>query len=266
MKILYVTTFNQRLYDATGKNMIESFVRHKTEGDLLIAHEDDLDKVIPHHKKFIFHNLEEDELLDWWLKENEDIIPVAFGGKFEGEYSGVHKFNHRAAQWFRKIAALNRAMDIKCEYDAIVFLDSDIVINKHLSASKIEEIFDEHSMFYHLGPHRRESGTGIESGVIGFNLKTMGGVLLSIVINKFKSGEFKKYIRWDDGYVFRMVVEENPQVPTRDIVNVNENSVVEFGPFAQYLVHNKGVHWKSHGFPSMDGSKDPNFHGGCKKS
>jgi len=266
MKILYVTSFNEHLHKVTGRAMLESFVYHKTEGDLLIAHEDGLDKLIPHHRKFIFHDLEEDELLAWWLKENEDIIPVALGGKFEGEYSGVHKFNQRAAQWFRKIVALNRAMDIKDEYDAIIFLDSDIVVNKHLPASKIEEIFDEHSMFYHLGPYRRGAGTGIESGVIGFNLKTMGGVLLGIVINKFKSGEFKKYIRWDDGYVFRMVVEENSHIPTRDVVDANESSVVEFGPFAEYLVHNKGIHWKTYGLPSMDGSKDPNFNAGWEKS
>ena len=57
MKILYVTTFNNKLYNATGRDMIESFVKYKTEGDLLIAHEDSLDEVIAHHRKFIFHGI-----------------------------------------------------------------------------------------------------------------------------------------------------------------------------------------------------------------
>ena len=57
MKTLYVTSFNKRLYEATGQNMIESFVYCKTEGDLLITHEDDLDQIIPKHSKFIFYNL-----------------------------------------------------------------------------------------------------------------------------------------------------------------------------------------------------------------
>jgi hypothetical protein len=256
MKILYVTTFNQRLYDATGKNMIESFVRYKTEGDLLIAYEDGLDKVIPHHRKFIFHNLETDKFLSSWLKDNEDIIPTDLGGTFEGEYTLKAKFNQRASQWFRKIVALNRAMDLK-GYDAIVFLDSDTSINKNLKSSKIEEIFDGQSMFYHLGPYRKESGTGIESGVIGFNLNEQGGILLACVINKFRSGDFKNYIRWDDGYIFRMVVEENPQIPARDLVDVRENDVVEYGPFAEFIVHEKGIHWKQHGMPSMKGAKNP---------
>ena len=30
--ILYVTSFNKKLYEATGKNMIESFVKWKVEG------------------------------------------------------------------------------------------------------------------------------------------------------------------------------------------------------------------------------------------
>ena len=140
MKILYVTTFNQRLYDATGKNMIESFVRYKTEGDLLIAYEDGLDKVIPHHRKFIFHDLETDEFLSSWLKDNEDIIPTSLGGTFDGEYELEAKFNQRASQWFRKIVALNKAMDLK-EYDAIVFLDSDTTINKNITASEFFLIF-----------------------------------------------------------------------------------------------------------------------------
>ena len=257
MKILYVTTFNNKLYNATGRDMIESFVKYKTEGDLLIAHEDGLDAVIPHHRKFIFHDLEQDNFLSSWLKENEDIIPVELGGKFEGVYEEKTKFNQRASQWFRKIVALNAAMDNKSDYEAIVFLDSDTVVNKHLPGSKIEEIFSGHSMFYHLGPHRKKSGTGIESGIIGFNLKEEGVLLLSIVINKFRSGEFRKYLRWDDGYVFRMVVEEYTNIATRDIVDVQENNVVEHGPFAEYLVHKKGIHWKRHGLPSMKGHKDP---------
>ena len=257
MKILYVTTFNNKLYNATGRDMIESFVKYKTEGDLLIAHEDSLDEVIPHHRKFIFHDLEEDPFLHSWLRENADIIPVDLGGNFDGTYKGMAKFNHRASQWFRKIVALNRAMEIKSDYEAIVFLDSDTVVNKHLPSSKVDEIFDGHSMFYHLGEHRKKVGTGIESGIIGFNLKEQGALLLGIVINKFRSGEFRDYFRWDDGYVFRKVVEEYWDIPTRDVVDVKESNVVEHGPFAEYLVHKKGIHWKEHGLPSMKGSKDP---------
>tara|TARA_R100000008_G_scaffold85460_1_gene75456 strand:+ start:3391 stop:4167 length:777 start_codon:yes stop_codon:yes gene_type:complete len=257
MKTLYVTSFNKKLYEATGKKMIESFVFNKTEGDLLITYEDGIDEEIPKHRKFIFYNLEQDEWLAQWLKENEDIIPTFLGGKFEGEYGKAQKFNNRASQWFRKIVALNKALDYKHEYDAIIFIDSDTIFTKKLPAENIDKIFDGASMFYHLGSYRRESNTGIESGIIGFNLKEMGAVILGLVINKFRSGEFREYLRWDDGYVFRKVVEENPQIPTRDVANCHESNVVEYGPFADYIFHNKGIHWKKHGLPSMKGSINP---------
>ena len=261
MKTLYVTSFNKRLYEATGQKMIESFVYNKTEGDLLITYEDDLDQIIPKHRKFIFYNLEQDQWLAEWLKENEDIIPVSLGGKFEESYSGKQqKFNTRASQWFRKIVALKKALSYKSEYEAIIFIDSDTIFTKQLPAKNIDDIFDGSSMFYHLGQYRRESKTGIESGIIGFNLQKEGELLLDIVIEKFRNGTFREYTRWDDGYIFRMVVEENPNILTRDVVDCNESNVVEYGPFADYIFHNKGIHWQQHGLPAMEESQNSAIH------
>ena len=252
MKILYVTTFNKRLFKATGQKMIDSFVLHKTEGDLLIAHEDGLDSVIAKHQKIILYNLEEDEWLPKWLKENEDIIPVYLGGKFkteDGTPTLNQRFNNRASQWFRKIVALKASL----EYDAIVFIDSDTLFIEHLSAEKIEQIFDNASVIYHLGRHRKKEGTGLESGVIGFNLQKEGELFLDIVMEKFKSGSFRKHLRWDDGYIFRMVVEENPNIATKDLVwefkhgSKVKSIYIEHGPFGEYIVHYKGIHHKRYG-------------------
>ena len=95
--ILYVTSFNEHLYQSTGKNMIKSFVMWKTEGSLLITHEDGVHKDIVKHRKFLFHNLDKDNFLHKWLKTNEDIIPVEYGGLFTGKFED--KFNRRAACW-----------------------------------------------------------------------------------------------------------------------------------------------------------------------
>ena len=35
-KILYVTSFAKDMYNASGKRLIESFINHNIEGDLLI--------------------------------------------------------------------------------------------------------------------------------------------------------------------------------------------------------------------------------------
>jgi len=66
---------------------------------------------------------------------------------------------------------------------------------------------------------------------------------LQHVIDSFTSGDFKKYRRWDDGYVFRMIVNEHPEIKTRDIVeNLEFMNVVEPGPFGKFVKHNKGIH------------------------
>ena len=121
MNILYTTSFNKHLYEATGKNLIQSFVHHKTAGDLLIAYEDEIDAIIPKHRKFLFHNLDCDDYLQNWLINNRDIIPEYLGGNYSGTFE--EKFNQRASQWFRKIASLKYACSLG--YDKIIFLDSE---------------------------------------------------------------------------------------------------------------------------------------------
>lgn len=241
--ILYVTSFNKFLYEATGKNLLESFAHNKIDGDLLIAHEDELD--IPKYKKFIFHNLDNDDYLQDWLEENKDIIPVELGGTHEGEFD--HKFHKRTSQWFRKIAALHHAVSL--DYEKIIFLDCDVVFLQQLTKEKVEEVFDNHSVFYHLGPHRAVKGTGIESGIIGFDMKKNGLEFLQKVFEKYKDGSFKNYMRWDDAWMFTAAVEENPSIESKDIASKTSSSghVVKDGELSGYLAHFKGIHWRKYG-------------------
>ena len=242
--ILYVTSFNKNLYQVTGRSMIESFVKWKTEGDLLITFEDGIDSDIPKHRKFLFHDLNKDEFLKNWLKENEDIIPIAYGGKFVGTFA--NKFNRRAACWFRKIVAVKASLDLG--YDKVIFVDSDSVFKKKITEEYVDEVLEGNSMFYHLGDLRIKRNMGIESGFIGWDLKNGGREYLDIIIESFKSGDFRKYIRWDDGYVFRMIVEENPQIKTKDVTEgLNLLEVIPNGPFRNFIRHDKGIHGREFG-------------------
>jgi hypothetical protein len=241
--VLYVTSFNKFLYEATGKNLLESFVLHKTDGNLLIAHEDELD--IPKHKKFIFHDLDEDSYLQDWLEKNKNIIPSELGGTHEGGFD--HKYHKRTSQWFRKIAALRHAINLG--YEKIVFLDCDVIFLQHLPKEKINEVFDNHSVFYHLGPYRKSKRTGIESGIIGFDMTKDGKKILKRVFEKYEDGSFKDYLRWDDAWMFTAVVEESPDVKTKDIVSEKnaDSHVVKDGELSLYLKHFKGIHWRKYG-------------------
>ena len=74
----------------------------------------------------------------------------------------------------------------------------------------------------------------------------MGYDFLNIVIDKFKTDDFKKYDRWDDGYIFRKAWEEHPEIPSRDVVGPHKLQpyahVVRYGLFAKYIEHDKGCH------------------------
>jgi len=241
--ILYVTSFNEHLYNATGKNLLESFILHEPEGDLLIAYEGNID--LPEHDRFILHNLDQDSYLQDWLENNKGIIPIRLGGTFEGTFE--NGFHERTSEWFRKIASLHHAVTLG--YEKLVFLDSDVVFNKKLTANKIGEVLDGHAVFYHFGPHRRWHKTGIESGIVGYDLTVGGDEVLKCIFEKYADGSFQNYRRWDDAWMLTVAILENPHIKTKDIVSHSNNSdhVVQDGDLSGYLQHFKGVHWRKHG-------------------
>ena len=244
MNILYVTTFDLRLFKMCAKRMVESFIQN-TEGFLLTCYEGNVD--IPKHEKIIPQDISNDEFLIGWSEENADIIPVEYGGKNQDikfKIGTVGQFNFRASRWFRKIVALNRALSLYNDYDAIVFIDADTVIINRLASEELRKIFGSSEAIYHLGEYRKRQpvvgASGVESGVVGFTGKD-GKELLGRWVDKFKTGKFREYERWDDGYVLRKVVEESEDLNIRDLSGDTPSiSVVDKGPFRKFIFHDKG--------------------------
>ena len=278
-KTLYVTSFNKKLFEVTGKSMVESFLNTKMEGHLLITYEDDISKEIPKADNITLLNLEDYKFLNDWLETNKDIIPKEYGGEMEGcgckdippnkHYYKDHikrcpnlGFNRRASLWFRKIAAMNHALEMATSEDyenhpdeenpqRIVFIDSDVIFKNGISDDFLDKAFKNVGFFFHLGTHRKRIGTGIESGFIGFSRDNQGFDFLKIVIDSFTGGDYRKYDRWDDGYVFRKIWEEHPEIPSKDVVGPHPlkpfSHVVRYGMFAKYLEHDKGSHTRKYG-------------------
>ena len=236
--------------------MVESFVLREVQGDLLITYEGDISP--PNNKKFIKHNLETNTFLSDWLEENRDIIPIEYGGDATPEENKT-LWNRRASLWFRKIIALREALKFKDDYKAIVFCDCDCEFLNKIPASLILESFKGNDFFYHKG--RRPA---IESGFMGFNLEKNGEQFINLIFECFSSKDFRKYDRWDDGYVITQVLKESKDISGRDVVRLPKESwqsrhirshVVPFGPFADYLRHDKGVHTNVHGIFKNDKKK-----------
>lgn len=248
--ILYVTSVNKKLYQATGHKCISSFLRYNTEGDLLVTYEGDI-PVVQNSNSYHVYNLDNDKWLKDWTDRNKDIIPPEYGGECTswGQCKWGTNFNRQAARWFRKIASLKHAVDkYGSQYDAIILMDCDTFFLRHLKASLIFQVFGDNEVFYHLGMNRRRRGTGVEAGFMGFRKTIHGFPFLQEVFRIYDCDEFKQYERWDDGYVFRMVLAEVDLYTSVDVVKPHIEQVgahvIIHGPFAKYITHNKGIHQK----------------------
>ena len=252
MRILWVTSFNQTLYDLSGRKLVESFLKTNSTGQMLVCHEKM--KYIAPDARIKTYEISTYPFLMEWLKRNADIIPHIYGGN--AVYSKVifrNYWNVKASLWFRKIASLHLALTLYAkEFDAIIWIDSDCVITNTLTEELVVQAFGPAHTFYHLGKDRLDDSIGsIESGLIGFRAPWK---ILHRVFEMYTSGRFRQEVRWDDGYIFRMVIKKSPG-GTRDLVNLRTESrmkleyrnakdkdVIHRGPFRDYIIHNKGQH------------------------
>lgn len=253
MQILYVTTFNDKIFEASGSKMLKSFFETQINRDILCCYENLNPKKsfkALDQSRLISLNLSESIFLNSWLKENSDIIPIEYGGTAikEKKPEVFLPWNFRAAGWFRKIVSLEESLKYISKYDAIVFVDSDSKFLKNIDDKIFEKIFNNSDYFYHWGEERKKKNMGVESGFIGFKTNEFGIYVLNYWINKFKNKNFTRYMRWDDGGMFCNVLHELNFKGGKDLVeNYKDNGksqshVIERGIFANYLIHDKGLH------------------------
>jgi len=267
-KPLYITTFNRKLYDATGKNMINSFVNTMTEGNMLICYEDNETGLRRELKKqlgqeagvvklstgqnFYLFDITHDPTLRKWTEDNADIIPSEYGGRCE-TFGNLIKnkygtnFNRQTARWFRKIITIIYATGKEVpQHELTVLLDCDTIFTQHLPYSIILSALGNNEVLIHLGEHKIRRDMGVEAGFLVFKQNSM---FPRLVIDCYMSGDFKRFIRWDDGYVYKKILEENPNIKVIDVVQPHIEQVgghvICHGPFRDYVQHLKGIHSRS---------------------
>ena len=156
-------------------------------------------------------------------------------------FNNVH--NRKMSRWFRKIASLHHALlQYQNQYDIIIWIDCDCYFINHLSNDKIIKIMNNYDAFYHMGDKRLKLDLNFESGLIGFR-KPNGYKLLNKVFDCYTSKQYQNYKRWDDGYIFRMIFQENTSISQIDLATKSKTTeVIPIGPFNKYIIHNKGSH------------------------
>jgi hypothetical protein len=240
-KILYVTSFAEDMYNVSGKILIDSFLEHNIDGKLLVCYEDfDYQN---NNSNILTYGLHTSKYLNTWLRKNKDIIPEFLGGTCRSAHILNNEWNRKASRWFRKIASLEYALSkYQKKYDIIMWIDSDCKILNNFSSQFISDLFLDNAVIYHLGSNRAHNNMGVESSIIGFNKKTNGYDFLYKIILCYSSGEFKKSHRWDDGWIFRILIEQN-KFKCRDlVVKPYKNYVIEYGAFKGLITHDKGLH------------------------
>jgi hypothetical protein len=89
-KILYVTSFNQNLYNISGCNLINSFLDNNLDDEILICYETINNKnylsYLEKYKNIHLYNLSNNDFLNNWLKDNKNIIPKKYNGTYTGNY------------------------------------------------------------------------------------------------------------------------------------------------------------------------------------
>ena len=246
MRVLYVTSFSPDLYKSSGKRMLESYAAVGAPERMLVCHEGlpDLKNRYPHD----VYDLGTDEFLQTWLEENRDVIPVHLGGDLQPcRCPTRHKRHARhrpgciqdwmrrnASRWFRKVASWRYAAEQ--DADIIFWIDSDCIWKKQLPQKELLRYFAGTAVFY-FRAHRPAPDTGL----LGFDLRKGGREFIDEVCRYYTSKDYRKFDRYDDGYIVGVVINDKI-VATHDVIPKKQstNHVIPLTSIAQYVDHDKG--------------------------
>ncbi len=250
--VLWVTSFNPELYEASGRRLIETFRRVQKTGKILVCGEGGVECDADYR-----YDLDGDEFLRTWLHANRDVIPDYLGGLAtecqcpeRKERHGRHKFrchwqwmNRNASRWFRKVAALRHAV-VEHKAKITVWLDADTYFVRSCPEKFLADLLRGTAMFYFRG-HRDAA----ESGIIGLDTSRpdMGAALVSKLCDRYTTRAYRQYPRWDDGYQLARVTEATPRPKSVDLVHKTKwkgktNDVIPTTEISRFIRHEKGRH------------------------
>jgi hypothetical protein len=255
VKVLWATTFSADLYATSGHLLLDSFVKTRTPGTL-VAYTEGMD--LPETPSAVGHRLEGDPILADFLAANRDVIPRSLGGLVnapecrcrKGPFD-VHSKRHKlpcvgywfcknAFRWLRKVVAAKRAADAYGgDHDLMVWVDSDARFLQTVPPEVVASWFSPRLACFYLKSKR----TAIETGVVGYNMRTGGRKVIDRLVERYTSGRFRKDARWDDCVQLGAAIKASGMKCVDLATAVGErNTVIQHSPLGEYLGHDKGLH------------------------
>lgn len=227
MEILFVTSFSADLYEATGKRLLASFMRHQAPlGHEIVAYYEQPAKgrgicpeedVRAQDRDGRLHAYDMGNNCFWlqrWLDDNRDVIPDYLGGEAKEcqcpgreERHAPHRprchwqwMNRNASRWFRKVVAIAEAAKLQPRY--LVWVDSDSEFQKPMPVSWVQEKLGKAGLAY-FRSHR----PAVESGVLLFDLHRGGHDFVGALVGRYLSRQYLQDERWDDGYQIARIID-----------------------------------------------------------
>lgn len=237
MKVIYVTSFNYKLYKASGKNLINSFSRFQPE-DLIVGY--DGDESFSEGNAHFF-NVERDPAFLEWLKAYPDKIPTSNGGSAQD----LSRWNSRSTDWYKKVVTVNLVyQQCKNRYDKLIWLDCDCVIKNNIPPDFINSISQGYDVVHLRGPDRIKDRRQSETGVLIYNLAENGGKFIEEYLSYYLSGRVFENKNWDDCTVFDSIqgFKKSDIATSTSKFNGSTSNVMPNSPLGFYVEHYKGQH------------------------
>jgi hypothetical protein len=249
--VRFVTSFDDRLYEASGSACVETFCELNPTFELRAYIEaeaperlDELERAVAKEGATAVR-LDDCPLLEDFFVLARDVIPAELGGDAspsmfpgEGPETGNVWFRKHMFRWFRKIVALDDASD---GYNGVlIWIDCDCRSTKPLPRGTLERTFSGAGVI-HMKARREHS----ETGLVGYDLEVPGvRELLGAMKRHYMTRAFEELPRWDDCITLDLLLERPGAPRSRDIARrvLREGQVLPATPLGRYFSHAKGIH------------------------
>lgn len=243
--ITFCTTFAKRIWDSKGQTVIESVRKHYPEIEFFGYHENSVED-----DKVDFSNTWEnfipidlfnvDTTLSNFLNESDFSKSLSMVGD-----DALNYYNRSAYYWFRKVAAVNDAVD-RCETPLLIFLDTDTEVLKRLTPQILEYLMN---LDFATIKRRKGctdicnyQGSGVvDSGIMSFNLEKGGREIGKYWYDYYKNGGAFKEIIWADHYILTSVIKHLQD--RYQIGGLDAEWGAPFRHINDYIAHHRGAQY-----------------------
>lgn len=245
-----VTSFNEKLYEVSGRRCVKSFRTLHPHYELHAYIEADDAVALTamtlelESMGVVVHKLDDEPLLARFETELRDVVPEEYGGSASEELFATRVgdegayFRRNMIRWLRKVVALEAASRDRSD-GLLIWIDCDTYATRELTRPFVARLFAGADIFY-LKANRGMS----ELGVLGLDLRRPNTRrVIEGMVEYFLQREFLDRTHWSECIAFD-VVRKRLGAAARDIAIWADGGghVVPHSPLRLYVVHDKGQH------------------------